>query len=216
MKKAIAVLAFFVCLAVFGVAQAHQPRLVWSEDVIEIQNPEISQAFYAELDEKPQFFRIETSNDFLLYVSLLAPDIEGAEKDFKVRIHRTSEPLAELTTLESQPSAWTRFYEKFAGDWYWQGPEFERTVSAGVYEMEVSSPDNIGKYVLAVGKEEKFPLEETLKTISSLPELKTDFFNKSVFSSFFNLVGLFVSLATLLILAAIAGLVWLVRKIIKK
>ncbi|MDD2731544.1 MAG: hypothetical protein PHW33_05495, partial [Candidatus Portnoybacteria bacterium] len=137
-------------------------------------------------------------------------------KDFKVRIHRTSEPLAELTTLESQPSAWTRFYEKFAGDWYWQGPEFERTVSAGVYEMEVSSPDNIGKYVLAVGKEEKFPLEETLKTISSLPELKTDFFNKSVFSSFFNLVGLFVSLATLLILAAIAGLVWLVRKIIKK
>jgi len=216
MKKAIAVLAFFVCLAGFGVAQAHQPRLVWSQDVIEISNPEVSQAFYAELKEKPQFFRIVTYEELPLYVSLLVPDIEGADKDFNVRIYRTRVPLAELANLDSRQYDWTRFYEKYAGDWYWQGPEFRQTVPLGVYEIEVSSPDNLGKYVLAMGEKEEFLIKEALKTIVVIPELKSDFFGKSVFSSFFNYIGLLISLATLLILAAAAGLVWLVRKIIRR
>jgi len=43
---------------------------------------------------------------------------------------------------------------------------------AGAYTVVVTSPDNAGKSVLAVGKIEKFPPKEMARTIVALPKLK--------------------------------------------
>ena len=49
------------------------------------------------------------------------------------------------------------FYEPFGGDRDLLGPEYDGEVPAGAYSVVVTSPDNTGKYVLAVGRKEKFP-----------------------------------------------------------
>jgi hypothetical protein len=72
----------------------------------------------------------------------------------------------------------TPFHEEFAGDDYLKWPEREQRVSAGEYTIIVSNKDNQGKYSLAIGKIESFPANEILKTFISLPQLKTQFFNK--------------------------------------
>lgn len=63
---------------------AHQPRLetgkfVSLENPIIVENPEISQAFYGELEGNPDYFQIKSDQPFQLYVNLLVPTTPGQE-----------------------------------------------------------------------------------------------------------------------------------------
>lgn len=51
--------------------------------------------------------------------------ISGARKDFEVTLYKNEIFLASLKKKESER---TSFYEPFAGDWYRQGPSFEKDV----------------------------------------------------------------------------------------
>jgi hypothetical protein len=51
-------------------------------------------------------------------------------------------------------------------------------VGPGIYTIRVNNPDNQGKYSLAIGKRESFPIKEILNTYKVLPELKMVFFGK--------------------------------------
>jgi hypothetical protein len=73
---------------------------------------------------------------------------------------------------------------------------------AGTYVVVVTSSDNAGKYALAVGKKESFPIGEIIRTIGVLPRLKKEFFGKSPLTAFFNLSGAFL----VLVAGGIAGL----------
>ena len=139
------------------------------------------------LFRSPEYYEINSDRDFLLYVNILAPDIEGARTDFVVEVVKDDEIIY---TLDDQN--WGEFYEPFGGDNYLMGPELEQQVESGVYLIKVSNPDNSGKYSLAVGKIESFPPIEILKTIIALPKIKKDFFNKSPLTAYFNLSGLFL------------------------
>lgn len=185
-----------------GPAFAHQPRLVGDRPSIEVRDPEISQAFYARLAGNPQTYHIRSDVPLRLYVNLLVPDIPGIETDYEAVISRVREGGGEvLARLDGKTYAWRPFYEPFGGDHYKLGPEFDERVPAGAYTVVVTSPDNIGKYVLAVGKVEKFPPKEMARTIVALPGLKR-YFGKSPWTAFFNLSGVFL----LVVLGALAGL----------
>jgi hypothetical protein len=196
---------FVVVFLIFSlcIAHAHQPRLV-SESFNEVRDPEISQAFYAELKGKPDVYRIESDMPFVLYIGILVPDLEGIDRDVSAEI--TLEPYGEheheIVLLNSSSVEWTQYYEEFAGDSYYKGPEFEQEVGPGIYEIRVSSPDNYGKYVLVVGRKEVFTLGDTIDTILTLPGLKQDFFEKPFYTAYFNLIGIFLFISLLLILAA--------------
>ncbi|MEA1963901.1 MAG: hypothetical protein U9O41_02090 [Candidatus Aerophobetes bacterium] len=69
---------------------AHQPRIV-SGELTQIENPEVSQAFYGELQGKPGYFQITSGERFRLYVGILVPDLEGIGKDVSVEITRKHE-----------------------------------------------------------------------------------------------------------------------------
>jgi len=185
-----------VCLllAVGPTALAHLPRLVTGDQAVKVQDPEVSQAFYARLRGNPAVYEIRAPGEFLLYVNLLVPDVPGIATDISARVIRVGEDGGEtiLSFLDGENSRWEPFFEPFAGDRYLIGPEFERTVLSGHYRIEVFNPQNTGKYVLAVGKREAFTPAETLHTIKTLPALKRDFFGKSPLTAFFNLVGLFM------------------------
>jgi hypothetical protein len=51
-----------------------------------VQKPEISQAFYGELRGQEDVYEIKSDEAFLLYVNILAPNIEGSRTDFTVEI----------------------------------------------------------------------------------------------------------------------------------
>jgi len=199
-KKALSP-ALFLLLAA-GTAFAHQPRLVGDRPSIEVRDPEISQAFYARLAGNPQTYYIRSEVPLRLYVNLLVPDIPGIETDYEAVISREGEEGGEvLARLDGKAYAWRPFFEPFGGDRYKLGPEYDQQVPAGSYTVVVSSLDNVGKYVLAIGKIEKFPPKEMARTIVALPKLKK-YFGKSPWTAYFNLSGAFLLLA----IGAAAGL----------
>ena len=212
MKKLILVISFFFFLILPKQAWAHQPRIV-SQEKLQVENPEVSQAFYGELKGKPVSFEINSTKPFILYLNLLVPDLPGIEKDVSARVYSGEE---EIFFLDGTNFNWVSFFEEFAGDNYFKGPEIEEEVEQGKYLVEVFSSDNQGKYVLAIGKKEEFPPGETVETIFLLPQLKKNFFNKSPFTAFFNLIGLFLLIPLLILFAIVLIAFFLIRKIKRK
>jgi hypothetical protein len=208
MKKIIFASTIIFLILVAGEAWAHQPRIV-SQDLIEVQNPEISQAFYGELQGQPTIFRIDSPEPFVLYLNLLVPDLPEIEKDVSARVFFQDKELYFLNGLETD---WNYFFEEFAGDGYYQGPEVKEEVEKGEYQVEVFSPDNQGKYVLAVGEKEEFPFDETVNTLLLLPQLKAGFFNKSPLTAYFNLVGLFLLIPLIILLVISLSFFFFLRK----
>ena len=180
-------LAFLLIFILAAISSAHQPRLVYDQERITINKPEISKAFYGELKGGPITYKIDSKVPFKLYVGLLVPDLKGVEKDISAKIYFNNRLLF---ALNGQPFKWKPFYEEFGGDNYYSGPERTIKAAAGSYLIKVFSPDNKGKYVLAVGDKESFPPGEIFHTLIVLPQLKP-FFEKSPLTGYFNIIGIF-------------------------
>jgi hypothetical protein len=208
---ALAVSAITFCLLFSAVAYAHQPRIV-SQQLTIVENPEVSQAFYGELKGVPASFRISSDQPFQLYVQLLVPDIPGVSKDISAEV--SSEKVS--YKLDGTGYNWTSFYEEFAGDYYYGGPELNVSAEAGDYDIVVYSKDNEGKYVFVVGQKEEFPLKETINTIFVLPKIKQDFFGKPAYTAFFNMIGLFIFGSVILAAVAIIAAIFLIRRYRRK
>jgi len=192
----------FLCLFA-APAFAHQPRLVGNQTLIEVKNPDISQAFYARLNGSPQVYKIVCDKPLQLYVNLLVPALPNIDTNFIAEVYSSSEaPENLLRKLDGASFEWTKFFEPFGGDSYLKGPEYEEQVPAGTYLIKVTSPGNQGKYAIAIGKKEKFPPGEIIRTIIMLPKLKKTFFEKSPLTAYFNLSGVFM----LVVIGAVAGL----------
>ena len=196
MKKLfLGIFSFIIFLAGYSLAFAHQPRLVKVDETI-VNNPEISQAFYGELKGEPSRFIIESDSVFKFYAGILVPDLPDADTGISVLIKRTPvEGGAEdiISLLDGSNFEWKKFHEEFADDDYLWGPEYrDPEAPAGKYIIEVFSSGNKGKYSLAIGETEKFPLSEILNTVITLPQIKSEIFGKSVLTSFFNPIGLFI------------------------
>ena len=203
-----AVLSFFLPTAL-----AHQPRLVGDDTEVIVTLPEISKAYYGNLAGKPVTYHIEATDTFRLYVNILVPDIEGVGKDVSVKILKKN---AVISVLDASAHVWTEFYEPFAGDAYYRGPEYVETQEPGDYEIQVYSPDNQGKYVLAIGDREAFPFGELVKTYLVLPRLKSEFFGKSPFSAFSNIMGIFLGIIILIVLVIAAAFYFGIKMIRKR
>lgn len=190
---------------------AHLPRLV-SENSLEnpviVTDPEISQAFYGRLTGKPDYFKIQSSQLFKLYVNILVPEVMGARIDFVADIFRDQTQIMTLKDAE-----WTHFYEHFAGDNYIRGPEFEQWVDSGAYVIKISNEDNLGAYILAIGKKEWFTPSEILNTYRLLPYIKEEFFHKSPLTAYFNLFTLLLVGMVVLVISLAAPFIHYIVKL---
>jgi hypothetical protein len=143
-------ISFFVGLNVW----AHEPRLVQDNQLVLIKNSEVSQAFYGELKGHEAIYLIDLKKEQDLYLQILVPDLPGIAKDKSVSVEYLPElgrPAVSFLKLNSGAADWKKFYEEYAGDNYWQGPEDKKPAEPGYYLIKVTSPDNEGKYVLVVG-----------------------------------------------------------------
>ena len=183
---------------------AHQPRLETGTNVsinnpIIVENPEISQAFYGTLRGSPDYFKINSDIPFKLYLNLLVPASPGIAGDF-VSAQVLDANGNVLITLNGTNSTWTPYFEEFGGDNYLKGPEVTQQLPAGTYFIKVFNAENQGKYNIAIGDIESFPIDESLTALVTIPLLKEQFFGKPVTTLFFEFLGLVLALGSVMIL----------------
>ncbi len=165
---------FFVPVFVF----AHQPRIVVGTKV-NISDPEISKAYYGQLNGEPHFFEIASDKKFVLYLNILVPDIEGQKKDLSFSIIKNGNVVHPTAILDGIDFSWKPFWEEFGRDNYFQGPEYRAYAEPGDYEIRVWSSNNDSKYSLAVGGTETVNFKEAINGLLLIPQVKRDFFGES-------------------------------------
>lgn len=165
MKQVSFVFVLFSVFILSGLyAEAHVPNFVnprIESEIITVEDPELSQAFYGELEHFPHTFEITSEEPFLLSAQILVPDIESSKNIISGIIIETPEKggrVYEISRLHAEDGGWESHFEIFGGDSYRQGPEYESEVGAGTYRIEVNTPDNVGKYVLVLGKREEMAI----------------------------------------------------------
>ena len=155
---------------IFSKAFAHQPKLIkYSpslEDPHEIVYPEISKAYYGKLIGKSHYYKITSNKDFLFYAGILSPKVNENYKWLSIDVLDENNNI--LYQANGSKFNWEPWYEPYARDWYWKGPEiggkinketgFKKSflIQSGTYIIKVYNNDNIGNYSLAVGEAEFF------------------------------------------------------------
>jgi hypothetical protein len=201
LKSLVILLILFLSICAVS---AHQPRLEVGinssmNNPIVVQNPEVSQAFYGDLNGQPDYYKITSDKPFKLYVNLLVPQSPGISGDF-VSAQITDSSGKAIALLDGTKSNWTPMFEEFGGDYYLQGPEFVQNVNAGTYYIKVFNANNSGKYSLVIGNIESFPPDESLKALVLIPLLKEQIFGKPVTTLFFEFLGIILSLGSIMVL----------------
>ena len=163
MKILIFLLVFYP-LSIF----AHQPKLInYSpsfENPHKVVYPEISKAYYSKLEGEPHYYKIESERDFLFYTGILSPKVNDNYKWLSIEVLNENKEV--IYNADGEDFNWNAWYEPYARDWYWKGPEIgtERNeefktsfmINAGTYYIKVFNEDNTGHYSLAVGEAEFF------------------------------------------------------------
>jgi hypothetical protein len=197
------VIMFIFLIFSLAVAAAHQPRLdaganISIENPIIVNEPEISQAFYGELQGQPNFYKITSDKPFKFYLNLLVPASPGIPPDY-ISADLLDANGNVLLTVNGTNSTWESYFEEFGGDYYLKGPEIRADLTAGTYYIKVYNGKNEGKYSIAVGEIESFPIDETLAALVTIPLLKEQFFGKPVSTLFFLFVGIILALGTIMV-----------------
>lgn len=207
-----AVLTSLLLLLIPGIAAAHQPRIVHGTQIT-VEDPEVSKAYYGQLAGEPHTYHISSDTRFTLYAGLLVPDREGQQKDVSAVIVPSQQENAPIAFLDGLNFEWKPLYEEFGADHYFLGPEFQKVVAPGSYDIRVGSKDMNSRYVLVIGETETFPLLETLNAMTTIPTLKHDFFGSSPLTFLLTPFGVGY-LIILLLLGFVAGFAY--RAILKK
>ena len=170
-------------------ATAHSPVLTDGDVAMTraepylIDEPEHSKAIFSELSGTSHYYRIDSDKPFNFYVGITAPKIEGCKlgKTFSFDVLDAS--FKPVDQRDGSKAPWGEWYEKFGKQWYWVGPEigqeFKATTQypAGTWYVRVYNTSNSGKYVLAIGDEERFGLGTLLTIRGTVKEINQKFWN---------------------------------------
>lgn len=180
----------FTLLIVFiplGAVEAHIPVMVDPasvRDVYAINDPTLSQAFYGNLSGFPHTYEVRVRDATVLRVEVLIPEIVSAVEEVNgivIRETGMKGRVEEVARLLARDASWEQFFEPWGGDWYRRGSSFETTIEAGVYRIEVSTPDNYAPYVLVVGTEERDGGLGYIALVERIAQVKA-FYGKSAFA----------------------------------
>ena len=151
---------------------AHQPKLINYSPSIDnphqVIDPEISKAYYGKLNGEPHYYIIDSKEEFLFYTGILSPKVDDDPLWLSIAVYSINEKNNKILKFfaDGQSFEWEAWYEPYARDWYWKGPEIGTETSkefktsfpvdSGTYLIKVYGNDNTGHYSLAVGEAEFF------------------------------------------------------------
>ena len=196
------ILLIIISLSITAVT-AHQPRIelglnnTIAEPLI-IENPELGQAFYGNLKGHPDYYQINSNKSFELVISTLVPASSGlggslpsiTVKDCNKR---------NIIDINGDNSTWTPFVGEFH-DYYLEGSEVTKNLTAGTYNIEVYNTNNKGKYLMIIGNETVLSVDDSLQDFVNSPTLKEQFFGKPITQLFIEFLGINLALGILMVL----------------
>lgn len=149
----------FLVLAPLQFVEAYEPIMLGEidqHDTVGLEDPRIKSAYFGELQNSPHTYEIVSEDPFTLSAQILVPDTEEAKKELSIIVieSRADRTVGVVGRMKAKDVAWEQSDEKLGGEMYRSGPKVEADVEAGTYRVEVSTPNNIGKYVLLVGTED--------------------------------------------------------------
>ena len=233
----------FLFLGIAGSCYAYLPTIIYNQTGnISINNPETSQAFFDQLNDKPRDFLISSRTDFNFYINILIPELANPNGRYTANIYLLNPPAGggkeeNIAKLDgSNDASWQEFYDNFSRDYYLKGPELEKKLPAGDYKVEISSQDNKGKYTLMIGKVETFPVASDIKSYLNLdfikmqivewvnlfyvlPMLKINFFKTTPFELIFTPPGIIAIIILglfILFLIFISFVISAIKKVLKR
>ena len=162
---------------------AYVPELVEPtsvSDVYLVESPEQEKMFFGDMASFPHTYEINSIKPFNLYVEIRMPDIESSENNMAGIIIRQKGRggVDEVVRMNPNDAEWSVVRESFENEEYRVGPIFDSELDGGIYRVEVSTPDNVEKYVLIMGKEDSNSDIDYFGKVSAIADVK-EFFDKS-------------------------------------
>jgi hypothetical protein len=197
MKKILLFTTLFLTLSV--ATFAHQPKVTLYDDSslanpIQINNPDISQVFYGDLDGQPEYYKFSLTQATDSLLGILVPI---SEKNF-TSVELIDENNMSIGLLKEEDYEKGVYFENFGGDSYIKGPEIKTLLPQGDYTLKIFNKINTGKYALVIGEKESFNFLESLKTLAVLPIIKIAFFNKPILELFVTFLAIILLLKSLI------------------
>jgi len=168
-------------------ATAHQPVVNSESSTVntpfEVNEPEVSKAIFAQLKGAAQYYRIASDVPFRFYAGITVPKIDGCPLDHRFSLDVLDKDLRLIVAADGERFDWWPWYESFGGKWYWVGPEIgshfkgNRQLEAGTYYLRVFNAEQAGRYVLAIGDIESFPIDVIARTLIQMPGINHDFWD---------------------------------------
>ena len=139
-------------LFITEVERPYEPVLIEEEDL------HIKQVFLGELDDFPIMYEInvDESTDFSVGVR---QKYAGSEPiDFSlilIRENDNGKGVTEIARLRPRSENWDITKDKSLGLTFWESAQLSKDVEPGLYRLEISTPNNQGKYLLYFGEEDE-------------------------------------------------------------
>ncbi|MCX6815773.1 MAG: hypothetical protein NT120_02895 [Candidatus Aenigmarchaeota archaeon] len=188
------IVSFIIFLLMASAVFAHTPIITQENsegNPVIVENPEISKAYYGEMNGTPDFYRIVANEPFDFYINILIPyDPVSYNREFSVLVMNNKR--MSVTFLEESVLDWKPYFEEFSGVNYLQGPEAKKRLDPGNYTIRVYNKGNAGKYVLAIGEKEDIS-GIIANTFTVYPFIKEQFFGQPVFLLLFHLLGIVIA-----------------------
>lgn len=117
--------------------------------------------YLGELNDFPIMYEITAKESFDLS-SRVRQIYNGSEKpvSFSLIVIRQDERgggVTEVARLRPGTDDWTMVKDSVFGMTFWESEALTSTVEPGVYRIEISNPDNVGRYMLTLGEGEDLP-----------------------------------------------------------
>ncbi len=184
--KRLAIALFFLSSAPLF-AFAYVPVFASKEGVM-VSEPIRAHRFFGELLEESAVFRFSLKEGGIIYLNLMTPASVNSSGKFDAVI--VNESAGTVTAiLEAGALDWQSYRDPYIGEDFIRGPELNMSVPAGEYRVVVTSPGNVGKFVLQIGQEESFSIGDYFALYKMGPTLKRDFFETTQISFFTSVVG---------------------------
>jgi hypothetical protein len=119
--------------------------------------PEEQQVYLGELENFPIMYEVESDQDFTLTLQLSQVYKNGIDPTlFSLMVVRKDDRgggVTEVARMNTVFEDWFMRKERAYGMTFQDSPVIEQTVGPGTYRIEVSTPENLGKYQLTIGTE---------------------------------------------------------------
>jgi hypothetical protein len=122
--------------------------------IVTIQDSALAQEFFGRLDGFPHTFEFEVSTAHPFKVLLSVPDIAVQKNDLSVIVVKQERRgVTEVKRTVIKEQLWEATRDRMLVESFRNGGTLEAHLEPGVYTLEVSSPNNEGKYRLVLGTE---------------------------------------------------------------